>query len=382
MDFSVSEDQRQLCDQIVRFAQNELTPGAEGRDARHEFPHDLWLKCGEMGLQGLPVPQDYGGAGFDTLTTVMALEALGYGCEDAGLVFSICAHMLACVVPIWLHGSAEQKERYLPDLCSGRRIAVNAMTESEGGSDAFNMRTRATPDGDGFVIRGAKVFGSNAPVADLAVVYAATDSKKGFMGGVTGFLVEHGTTGFSRGQSFKKMGLRTSPIGELVFDDVRVDETAILGRVGGGGPIFAQSMDWERICLVAAHVGHMRRLLERVVDYARTRKSFGKRLGEYQAVSHKIADMKVRLEASRLLVYHAASKLGEGRGAGLDAAVTKLFVSEAVVETAQEALHLFGGNGYMVDYGLERSLRDVIAAPIYSGTSEMQRNIIASWLGV
>ncbi len=382
MDFSLTEEQVSLRDQIIRFAQNELSPGARERDANHEFSHELWLKCGEMGLQGLPIPEEYGGAGMDPLTTVIAIEALGYGCSDGGLVFSICAHMLACAVPIWLHASEEQKQRYLPDLCSGKIIAVNAMTEPDGGSDAFNMKTRATEDGDEFIIRGNKTFCSNGPIADLAILYTSTDANKGFLGGVTAFLVEADTPGYIRGQRFEKMGLRTNQNGELAFDDMRVPKSAIMGKHGSGGPVFAQSMEWERICLVAAHVGKMENLLDQAIDYAKTRKSFGKKISEYQAVSHKIADMKIRLEAARLLTYRAASQLGTKSTVGMDAAITKVFVSESLIKTAMETVQVLGGYGFMTEYDVERSLRDSFASTIYSGTSEMQRNIIAQWLGL
>lgn len=382
MDFSLTDAQKTLRDHIVRFARNELSPGARDRDRDHAFPHDLWQKCGEFGLQGLPLPAEYGGAGLDPLSTALAIEALGYGCEDAGLVFSVCAHMLACAVPLWLHGTEAQKRRWLPDLCSGRLIAVNAMTEPAGGSDAFNMATRATATADGFSISGTKIFASNGPVADLAVVYAATDKTKGFLGGVTAFLVPAGTPGFSKGQTFEKMGLRTCPIGELVFDDVRVGPENVLGTVGGGGPIFNQSMEWERICLVAAHVGRMEWILERTIAYARDRKSFGKPIGQYQAVSHRIADMKLRLETSRLMTRRAAWLLSRKSSPGLDAALTKLCVSEALVVTARDALQIMGGYGFMTEYDIERAVRDAQAATIYSGTSDMQRNIVAQWLGL
>lgn len=382
MDFSLSEQQRVLKDQIRRFAETELSPGAAERDEAHEFSRALWRKCGEMGLQGLPVDPAYGGSGADALTTAIGLEALGRGCDDGGLVFAVCAHLLACVVPVWKHGNDDIKSRYLPRLCDGTLVAVNAMTEPGGGSDAFNMKTRAVADGDEYIINGTKIFSSNGPVADVAVVYAATAPEKGFMGGITAFLVEAGTPGFKCGQTFKKMGLRTCPIGELVFDDVRVSKKQILGGVGGGGPIFSQSMEWERICLVAAHVGKIERLLDLAVDYARTRTSFGQKIGHYQAVSHKLADMKVRLEASRMLVYRAASMLGERQSVGLDASITKLFVSESLVQSALDAVQILGGYGFMSEYGVERALRDSIAGTIYSGTSEMQRNIIAKWLGL
>jgi L-prolyl-PCP dehydrogenase len=382
VDFSLTDDQRNLRDQIIRFAQNELSPGARDRDAAQEFPHDLWLKCGDMGLQGLPIPQEYGGTGLDPLSTVIALEALGYGCEDSGLVFSVCAHLLACTVPLWKHGSEEQKKKYLPRLCNGRLIAVNAMTEPEGGSDAFSMQTRAVENENGFTIKGTKIFCSNAPVADLAILYASTNPDRAFIGGITAFVVESFTPGYTKGQKFEKMGLRTCPIGELVFDDMEVSPESVLGKVGTGGPVFADSMEWERICLVAVHVGKMQWLLERAIDFAKNRSAFGKKIGDFQAISHKIADMKVRLEAARLLTYRAATLLGTRSSVGMDAAITKLFVSEELIKAAQDTIQIMGGYGFMTEYDVERALRDSVAGTIYSGTSEMQRNIIAKWLGL
>ena len=382
MDFSLSDDQCALRDGIIRFAQSELSPQAAERDATHTFSRELWQKCGEMGLPGLTVPSEYGGSDLDALSAAIALEALGYGCEDSGLVFALCAHLLACVTPILKNGTEEQKARYLPGLCSGELIAVNAMTEPESGSDAFTMKTRAVQDGDDFIITGVKTFSSNGPVADLAVVYASTDDTKGYVGGVTCFLVENGTPGYSRGQTFEKMSLRTCPIGELVFDEVRVGPSQIIGKVGGGGPVFNQSMEWERSCLGAAHIGAMERLLEKSVDYARSRQSFGQSIGSYQSVSNRIAEMKVRLEAARLLCYRAATRLETSTAAGLDAAMAKLFVSEAYLASAEDAVRVHGGYGIMTEYGIERALRDSVAGVIYSGTNDMQRNIIAQWLGL
>ncbi len=382
MDFAYSDDQRALRDQIVRFAQAELNQDVVERDRRAEFHRDLWEKCAAMGILGLPVPEAYGGMGMDALTTATSLEALGYGCRDGGLVFSICAHILACVVPIWKHASEEQKQHYLPKLCDGSMIAVNAMTEPATGSDAFAMSSRAVSVDGGFKITGTKTFSSNGPVADLALVYALTDAEKGFHGGVSAFLVEKGVEGFTVGQTFEKMGLRTSSIGELIFDDVGVPDSAMVGGEGGGGIIFAESMTWERVCLVAAHVGTMQRLLEQVIEYARTRKQFGQSIGKFQAVSHKIVDIKVRLEAARLLTYRSAWLLDQGMDANMDASITKLFASEALVKTALETVQVFGGYGFMVEYEVERALRDSIASTVYSGTSEMQREIIARWLGL
>jgi hypothetical protein len=382
MDFSLSEEQKQLRKQIIHFAQRELNKGVIERDQQQLFPHTLWLKCGEMGFQGLPIPEEYGGSALDPLTTAIALETLGYACEDSGLVFSICAHLLAGVVPIWKHGTEAQRSRYLPRLCNGTCIAVNAMSEPGSGSDAFAMSTKAQPEGDGFRINGRKMFSSNGPVADLALVFAMTDAEKGYHGGVTAFLVEKSTPGFRSGQKFEKMGLRTSPMGELIFDNVFVPSEAVLGGIGGGAGVFTHSMDWERICLFASHVGAMQRLLEKSITYARTRTQYGQAIGKFQAISHRIADMKVQLEAARLLMYKAASQLERSRLVSLDASMTKLFVSEALVKSALDTIQIFGGYGYMTEYEVERALRDAVGSTLYSGTSEIQRNIIARWLGL
>ncbi len=382
MNFDLSEDHIAIRDEILRFASRELNDGVMERDRTQEFPRDLWLKCGEIGLQGLPVPQEYGGAGVDPLSTAIALDALGYACHDGGLAFSICAHLLACVVPVWKHGSPEQKEKYLPKLCDGTLIAVNAMSEPGSGSDAFAMKARAVPDGDGYRLTGTKTWSTNGPVADLAVVYALTDADRGYHGGVSAFLVDRDTAGYVSGQKFEKMGLRSSPIGEIVLDDLRVPKSAMLGKPGGGTVIFTQSMEWERVCIGAKHCGTMQRLMESAIAHARERSAFGKAIGKHQAVAHKIADMKIRLEACRLLAYKAASRLDKARDVAMDASMVKIFASESLVQTALETVQIFGGTGYMTETQIERTLRDSIAGKIYSGPNEVQRDILAKWLGL
>lgn len=382
MDFSLTSEQETMRREIVRFARERLNGDLVARDREQGFSRELWQECAHMGLTGLPVAEQYGGSGLDPLSTALALEAFGYGCHDSGLVFSVCAHLLSCVVPIWKFGNEEQKRRWLTGLCDGSLIGVHAMSEPGSGSDAFTLRTRAERDGERFRINGTKMFISNGPVADVVIVFALTDPTKGYHGGVTAFLVERSVAGFAAGRKIEKMGLRTSPFGELVFDDVYVGCDAVLGTVGGGSAIFTHAMDWERVCLFASHIGTMERLLEQSIQYARTRTQFGKAIGKYQAIAHKIADMKVNLEAARLLTYRSASRLDRTRTVAMDAAMTKLFVSESLVRAALDTVQIFGGYGYSTEYEVERALRDAIGSTIYSGTSEMQRNIIARWLSL
>jgi len=382
MDFALSEEQRILRDSVIKFAQGALNDRLQERDRDQAFSRELWRECAKIGLQGLPAPEEYGGTGLDAVSSAIALEAFGYGCRDGGLVFSLCAHLLACVMPVSKHGSEAQKGRYLRGLCDGTLIGAHAITEPGSGSDTFSMRTRAQRDGGRWRINGSKTFISNGPVADVAIVFAVTDSSKGFHGGLTAFLVETSTPGFSVGRKMEKMGLRTSPVGEISFQDMLVDEDKVLGTVGGGSAVFGTAMDWERTLLVASHVGAIERLLETSVTYSRTRSQFGQSIGKFQAVAHKIADMKVQLEAARLLTYRAAWRLDHMRNSSMDASIAKLFVSESLVKAAVDAVQIHGGYGFMVEYEVERALRDAIGGTIYSGTSEMQRNIIARWLGL
>jgi hypothetical protein len=378
MDFSLVPEQELLQQEIIRFAQQELNEGAAERDRQEIFPKELWQKCGAMKLQGLPVPEEYGGAGLDPLSMAIAFEALGYGCQDSGLVFAIGAHLFASVVPIWKNGSEEQKRRYLPGLCNGALIAANAMTEPNSGSDAFAMLTRAEVDGDGYHLNGAKIFISNAPVADLFLVFSRTGEDKS----LTGFLIEKGAPGLRVCKQVGKMGLRSAPLGEVILEDVYVSAEAVLGEIGAGANIFMEAMNWERIGIFAGHVGTLARLLEKAVKHARTRRQFGQAIGKFQGVSHRLADLKVQLEAARWLVYKAAWELERSRTVSLDASIAKLFVSESLVKTSLETVQIFGGYGFMAESEVERALRDAVGGMIYSGTSNIQRNIIAKWLGL
>jgi alkylation response protein AidB-like acyl-CoA dehydrogenase len=381
MDFAWTEEQQRFREELIRFGRRELNEDLVRRDADEEFPREAWKRCAALGIQGLPVPEEYGGGGADPLTIVAALEALGYACRDNGLLFSLNAHMWSCEMPLVAFGTEEQKRRYLPGLADGSLIGVQAMTEPESGSDAFSLSTTARPEADGFVLRGTKSFITNAPVADVFVVFATTDRAKG-LAALCAFLVGRDAPGLSLGPPLHKMGLRTSPMSEVAFDDVHLPGTALLGSPGAGMAVFNHSMEWERSCILACAVGTMQRQVERCVSYARERKQFGRPIGDFQSVSGRIVGMKLRLETSRLLLYHLAWLKGRGRKAGMEAAMVKLHLSEAFVRSSMDAVQIHGAAGYTTDLELERDLRDAVASRIYSGTSEIQRNIVAAHLGL
>jgi len=381
MDFSWSDEQKNLRDSIAKFAAETLNDGLIERDEKGEFNRDGWKRCAEMGVHGLPVPAEYGGMGMDALTTVGVLESLGYGCKDNGLVFSINAHMWTLETPLMGFGTEEQKNKYLPRLCSGEMIGANAMSEPNSGSDAYSISTTAEKKGDHYVLNGGKVFVSNGPIADIYLVFANVDPALG-PNGVTGFLVERDTPGLSLGKHTVKMGIRTSPMCEVYFDDCAVPEANRLGREGAGKMLFADSMSWERGCILAGGVGAMQRLLETSIAYANDREQFGQAIGKFQLVSSKIVDMKLRLETARALLYKSAWLKSKGRSVYLEAAMAKLYISESWIECARHAMQIHGGYGYMVEYEIERELRDALASTLYSGTSEIQRTIIAPLLGL
>ena len=381
MDFSLSDEQRRLREEIITFARNELNDDVAVRDEDGTFPVDAWKKCAAMGIQGLTVPQAFGGGGADPLTTMLAMEALGYGCTDNGLIFSLQAQMWSCQTPIVRFGSTEQRQRYLPGLCDGSLIGVQAMTEPGSGSDAFSLTTSAERSGEGFLLSGTKTFITNAPVADVFVMFASTDPGRGFAG-ISAFVVDRDAPGLSVGRPFHKMGLRTSPMAEVVVDGCFVPDSNLLGPLGAGMAIFNHSMTWERSCILASAIGTMDRQLERCVGYARERQQFGQPIGKFQAVSHRIADMKVRLETARLLLYRQGWQMSQSRPSSLDAAMVKLHISESFVQSSLDALQIHGAYGYMTEMEIEREVRDAIGSRIYSGTSDVQRNVIAGLMGL
>lgn len=381
MDFSITPYQEEIQQEVLAFSRQHLNESIGQRNKEQFFDRQLWGKLGELKLPGLCIPEVYGGRGLDPLTTVLALEALGEGCEDGGLCFGISAHLLACCVPIWLHGSEEQKNTLLPRLCDGTWIAANAMTESQSGSDSFNLLTTATEKGDHFILDGHKNYISNGPVADILITYASTDSAKGFFGGISAFILDVKAYEVGLSGPIEKMGIRSCQMGEATFNNLKVPGNAVLGKIGGGGMIFNQSMEWERICLGAIHLGAMNRVLKNTLNFVKNRQSGGRPIGDYQAVSHQLVDLKAGLEASKLLLYKAAWKLGSTKMVTMEASVSKLFVSEFFKEFASKIFQIYAGKAFRENHEAERLLRDAMASTIYSGTSEVQRNIIAKMMG-
>lgn len=365
----------------IDFARRELNEGAKERERKGEFHEKGWRKCAEFGIPGITMPEEYGGLGLDTMTAVATMEGLGYACQDSGLIFSLNSHIWTCESPLNRFGSEEQKRRYLPGLISGDLKGGHAMTEPDAGSDAFSMRCRAQKKGSRYILNGSKTFITNAPIADLLLVFAVTSKEKGFAG-ISAFIVEKGFPGFSVGSALSMMGLKTCPLGEVFLQECEVPEENRLGQEGAGAAIFNSEMEWERSCLFAAHLGAMESILEACVAYARERQQFGRPIGKCQSVSHKIADMKVRIELCRLILYKVAGLKGQGKRAPLESAMAKLFISESYVQNCTDALQIHGAYGYCAEYDFERNLRDAIAGKIYSGTSEIQRNIIATFLGL
>ena len=379
VDFELSQEQQSLQKAAIEFARNELNDNVIERDLQRVFSQEGWKKCASFGVHGLPIPEEYGGGGTDPVTTIAVMEGLGYGCQDQGLLFSINAHMWTNSIPILKYGTDEQKRAYLPRLCDGSIIGANGASEPGAGSDIFSMSTRVEQVADGYRLTGAKIFVTNAPVADLFAVYGTLDPKLGATG-ICAFIIEKGTPGLTVGKKMDKMGLRTSPMSELVFDKCHVPASARLGREGRGAEVFNCSMAWERACILATCLGTMRRQLEKCLDYARTRRQFGQQIGKFQAVANRIVDMKLRYETARLLIYKVGWLMQRGQSADMDAAMAKLYVSESFVKSCLDAIQIHGGAGYMTELEIERELRDSVGSTLYSGTSEIQRNIVARGL--
>lgn len=375
MDFEWAEADRDRYDAIY-----SRTKGWPAPDPGFFTPAE-WKLCASLGLLGLSVPEQYGGEGHGFLSTARAAEAFGRGAPEMGLVFAVMAHLCACAMPIAEHGSQEIRQEILPRLSSGEWIGANAITEDGAGSDVGRLCTRAELVGENYVLTGEKSFVSNGPVADVFVIYASSQPDLGYLG-VSAFAVNRGTPGLIIGKPFGKLGLDRCPASSLRLDGCVVPARRRLGLVGQGAAIFQAAMQWERTCLFAAYAGRGERLVDLCVEHARTRTQFGRSIGANQAISHRIARMRLRLEAARLLLWQTCWRLERNKPAAIDVAMAKLAISEVAVESAMDAVRIFGGAGIQIDRGIERELRDAVPGLIFSGTGEMQLELIAREMGL
>ncbi|MFO0961157.1 MAG: acyl-CoA dehydrogenase family protein [Isosphaeraceae bacterium] len=384
MDFAFDDTQRRWHDEAVTFAREHLAGDVLDRDHRGEFDRNGWAACGRFGIHGLPVPEPYGGRGQDLIATMAAMEGLGYAAQDGGLLMAINACLWTVTLPILKYGTEGQKNRWLTRLAAGQLVGANAASEPGAGSDVFGMTTRAQAaegDAGGWVLNGRKTWCTAAPVADLFVVFASTSPERKALG-ISAFLIPAGTPGLHVVREIPKMGTRTAPMGEIVLEDCRLPTDALLGRLHRGADIFQAALEWERGGILSPTLGMMRRQLERCIAHARKREQFGQPIGKYQAVSHRIVEMSMRLETSRLLVHKYAWKKARGEDATAEASMAKIHVSESATQNSLAAIQVFGALGFTVENGAERELRDSIGAGIYSGTNDIQRNILARRLGL
>lgn len=383
MDFSWPEEHVQFQKEISTFAQQNLNEGLVEREQNSIFSRELWQKCADFGIHALAVSPEFGGPkeGIDILKAMFAMEGFGYGCHDNGLAFGLNAQMWTIQLPIVHFGSDAQKQKYLPGLVDGRLIGAHALTEEDAGSDIFSLKMTAEKTDGGYILNGKKRWVTFAPVADIALVLANVNPKLGRWG-VTAFLVEKGTPGFTAGENQSKMGLRTVPFGSLDLDNCFIPEENRLGPEGTGFSLTNASLEYERCSILASQLGAMERQLDATIEYVKNRQQFGQPIGQFQSVSNRVVDMKLRLETSRLLLYKVAWLKQEGKSAMKEAALLKLHLSESFIASSLDAIRSHGGIGYVTDYGVERDLRDAVGGVLYAGTSDIQRNIIAKLMGL
>jgi butyryl-CoA dehydrogenase len=380
MDFEVSDQQRELYEGARVFGAREVRGSVLERDRNERWDPTLWRKMGEAGLLGAPFPEVYGGTGLSAVDTCLVKEGFGEGASDGGLALAWGAHTILCGVPIWKLGTEAQRQRFLPGLCSGELVGGFCLSEPDSGSDAASMKTRAVRRGDRWVLNGTKMWITNGPIGDVFVVTAVTDPEaQPRAAGISTFLVERTAPGFRVGQLIDKLGMKTSKTCELIFEDCEIPAESLLGMENFGFFVTARLiLGWERACLLAPALGAMKDTIDRTVRYAQEREQFGRPIAKFQAVRHTIASMRMRYELSRNLVYRVAWLLDQSDDPPLvEAAVAKVFVTESAQHNARDAIQLHGGNGFTLEYEVERGLRDSMLGSIGAGTNEIQRGLIA-----
>lgn len=378
MDFELNEDQRMLQQEIRKFATKEVATGAADRDETAEMPDSLVKQLAELGLFGISIPEPYGGSGLGTIESSIVVEEISRACAGTGVLLS--AHQSLCVDPIMTFGTVEQKQKYLPKMASGEMIGCLSLTEAGSGSDAGAAICRAELKDDGWHINGSKIFVTNGAQAGVMVLIAVTDpddpKRK-----LSAFIVETSTPGFQLGKLEKKLGIRCSSTAEFIFENCVVPKGALLGERGRGLRVALTTLDGGRIGIAAQALGIAEACLDEATEYAKTRVQFNRPIGKFQAIQHKLAEIAVGVEGSRMLVYRAAWCKDTGKSYGLPAAMAKLFASEVASKSANHAVQVFGGYGYCRDYPVERLLRDAKITEIYEGTSEIHRLVIARGIG-
>lgn len=379
MDFKSDELHQDILDMVHEFAVNEVKPLAAEIDKTEEFPMENVKKMAEMGLLGIPFPEEYGGAGMDTLAYIRTVEELSKYCGTTGVIVS--AHTSLCCTPIYQFGTEEQKQKYLPKLCSGEWIGAFALTEANAGTDASGQKTVAVDKGDHWVLNGSKIFITNAGVADVFFVLAMTDKSQGTKG-ISAFIVEKGFPGFSIGKLEDKMGIRASSTCELIFEDCIVPKENLVGEPGKGFKYAMMTLDGGRVGIAAQALGIAEGAIEETVKYVQERTQFGRRISQFQNTQFELAQMQANTEAAKLLVYQAACAKDDHELFSHKAAMAKLVASRNASDVTRRCLQLYGGYGYTKDYPIERMMRDAKITEIYEGTSEVQMMVIAGWMGV
>lgn len=374
MDFMLTEQQQMMKKLFAEFAEKEVKPLAAEVDEEERFPRENVEKMKACKMMGIPFSREYGGAGADYLSYILAVEELSKKCGTTGVVLS--AHTSLGTWPIEHFGTEEQKNKYLPDLCTGKKLAAFGLTEPNAGTDAAGQQTTAVKDGDGYILNGTKIFITNAGEADVYVIFAMTDKTKGTHG-ISAFIVEKGMPGFTVGQHEKKLGIRGSATSELIFNNVRLGKEHLLGQEGKGFKIAMMTLDGGRIGIAAQALGIAQGAIDETVPYVKARKQFGRSIAKFQNTQFQLADMQVKIDAARWLVYDAAMKKEKGLPYSVEAAKAKLFAAEVAMEVTTKAIQLMGGYGYTRDYPVERMFRDAKITEIYEGTSEVQRMVIS-----